>query len=531
MALSEEIVSQFAKITKDDKNIKNEATVYGTVVDYDGKKYVKLDGSDLLTPVTTTADIDQDDRVTVLIKNHSATVTGNVSSPSAKKDVVDEIGNQITEFEIIIADKVSVKDFDAQVGRIDTLVSENVTIKEKLTASEAEIEDLTADNVTIKENLTADKAAIEELEAKKLDADIADIKYATVESLDATNADIHNLQADYGDFKDLTTEKLAANDATIKDLETEKLSATEAELKYANIDFSNIGKAAIEHFYATSGLIKDVIVGDGTITGELVGVTIKGDLIEGNTIVADKLVIKGSDGLYYKLNTNGMTTEAEQTEYNSLNGSVIQAKSITATKIAVDDLVAFDATIGGFNITDNSIYSGVKDSPLNTTKGVYLDNQGQVSFGDSKNYLRYYKDQNGVYKLEISANSITMSSSGSSIQDEITDLKDEMNVIKDEVTTLLRIESSRGTVFKNDHVATVLSAVIYRGSKRITDMATLHEVMGPSAYLEWSWQRLNDDSFGVISADDERLGNDGFTFTLSPEDVDTKITFLCQLMV
>lgn len=76
-----------------------------------------------------------------------------------------------------------------------------------------------------------------------------------------------------------------------------------------------------------------------------------------------------------------------------------------------------------------------------------------------------------------------------------------------------------------------MSAVIYRGSKRITDMATLHEVMGPSAYLEWSWQRLNDDSFGVISADDERLGNDGFTFTLSPEDVDTKITFLCQLMV
>lgn len=531
MALSEEIISQFAKITKDDKNIKNEATVYGTVVDYDGKKYVKLDGSDLLTPVTTTTDIDQGDRVTISIKNHSATVTGNVSSPSAKKDVVDEIGNQITEFEIIIADKVSVKDFDAQVGRIDTLVSENVTIKEKLTASEAEIEDLTADNVTIKENLTADKAAIEELEAKKLDADIADIKYATVESLDVTNADIHNLQADYGDFKDLTTEKLAANDATIKDLETEKLSTTEAELKYANIDFSNIGKAAIEHFYATSGLIKDVIVGDGTITGELVGVTIKGDLIEGNTIVADKLVIKGSDGLYYKLNTNGMTTEAEQTEYNSLNGSVIQAKSITATKIAVDDLVAFDATIGGFNITDNSIYSGVKDSPLNTTKGVYLDNQGQVSFGDSKNYLRYYKDQNGVYKLEISANSITMSSSSSSIQDEITNLKNDMNVIKDEVTTLLRIESSRGTVFKNDQVATVLSAVIYRGSKRITDMVTLHEVMGPSAYLEWSWQRLNDDSFGVISADDERLGNDGFTFTLSPEDVDTKITFLCQLMV
>ena len=34
----------------------------------------------------------------------------------------------------------------------------------------------------------------------------------------------------------------------------------------------------------------------------------------------------------------------------------------------------------------------------------------------------------------------------------------------------------------------------------------------------------------TISASDSRIGNDGFTFTLSPEDVDTKVTFLCQLI-
>ena len=88
-------------------------------------------------------------------------------------------------------------------------------------------------------------------------------------------------------------------------------------------------------------MIKNVVVGDQTITGELVGVTIKGDLIEGNTIKADKLVIKGEDGLYYKLNTNGSGVTSEQTDYNSLNGTVIQAKSITADKVAVTDLVSF----------------------------------------------------------------------------------------------------------------------------------------------------------------------------------------------
>ena len=535
--LSDELVSSFADLLKPIEKPKTETTLIGTVVKDGTRKYVKLDGSEALTPISSTTAVKHGDRVMVLIKDHMATVTGNISSPSVGEteitevdNKIGEIGSKITEFEIVIADKVSVKELEAESGRIDDLVSDNVIIKDTLNANKAEIDDLKAENVVIEGDLSANNAEIENLKATKLDSEIADIKFATIENLESTNINVNNLVGNYGEFKELVTDEFASTDAEIKNLKTEKLDANEAELKYANIDFSNIGKAAIEHFYATSGLIKDVIVGDGTITGELVGVTIKGDLIEGNTIVADKLVIKGSDGLYYKLNTNGMTTEAEQTEYNSLNGSVIQAKSITATKIAVDDLVAFDATIGGFNITDNSIYSGVKDSPLNTTRGVYLDNEGQISFGDSKNYLRYYKDQNGVYKLEISANSIAMSSSNSSVQDEITNLKEEMNVIKDEVTTLLRIESSRGTVFKNDQVATVLSAVIYRGSKRITDITTLHEAMGPSAYLEWSWQRLNDDSFGVISADDERLGNDGFTFTLSPEDVDTKVTFQCQLI-
>ena len=142
----------------------------------------------------------------------------------------------------------------------------------------------------------------------------------------------------------------------------------------------------MEYFYSQSGLIENVVVSDGTITGNLIGVTIKGDLLEGNTVVADKLVIKGSDGLYYKLNTDGVKIESEQTEYNSLNGSIITAKSITATKISVDDLVAFDATISGFNISNDAIYSGVKETIDNTTRGIYLGKDGQVALGDSTNY-------------------------------------------------------------------------------------------------------------------------------------------------
>lgn len=529
MALSGDLISQFVQVTKEEKPSK-ETTVYGTVVEYNGAKYVKLDGSDLLTPISTTADALDGERVTVMIKDHSALVTGNISSPSARTDTVKEIdsnvkeiGTKISEFEIIIADKVSTERLEAEIARIDTLVSENVTIKGRLDANEATIRTLTADNVTINGKLTAAEADIEDLKTKKLDAEIADITYATIENLEAAQAKISSLEATYGEFKDLTTDRLDAAEASIGELNANKLNATEAELKYANIDFANINMAAVKKLFTDSGIIKDLVVSDGKITGELVGVTIKGDLIEGNTIVADKLVVKGEDGLYYKLNTDGVTTEAEQTDYNSLNGTVIRAKSITAEKIAVDDLVAFGATIGGFNITESAIYSGVKDGPQNTTKGVYLDNQGQFSVGDSNNYLRYFKDSDGKYKLQISAASMVISTSNKSIEDEL-------NEIRDEVTISLVIESSRGNIFKNDTIATVLSVVIYRGSQRITNMAALKQVMGPNVYLEWSWQRLDDDSFGVISASDSRIGENGFTFTLSPDDVDTKVTFLCKLI-
>lgn len=541
MALSHELISQFAKIVKDDKKQSSESTVYGTVVtDGNGNKYVKLDGSDQLTPLTdserpsadsTTASANEGERVSVLIKNHTATVTGNISSPSVRSEDFKNLDDQVTDikkFDIVIAERVQ-----ANEGYIKKLQTDKADVGD-LTAANAKITELETKKASV-EDLNAAKAEITDLKATKLDTEVANATYATIKNLDATNANLENLDATYGQFQELATNKFAAVDADIKKLDTEKLSATTADAKYATIDFSNIGMAAIQKLFTDSGIIGDLVVSEGHITGKLVGVTIIGDLIEGGTVKADKLVVLGENGLYYKLNTNGVTTTAEQTEYNSLNGSVITAKSITAEKVKVDDLVAFDATIGGFNITNSSIYSGAKESVTNTTRGIYLDKNGQISFGDADNYIRYYKASDGTYKLEISADNISIKSGGSgestSLDAAIEDIKSDVDSLRNEITTLLRIESSRGTVFKNDQVATVLSVVIYHGTKRITDSASMKSTFGSSAYLQWKWQRLDDASFGIISSSDSRFGDDGFTFTLSPEDVDTKITFMCELIV
>lgn len=428
MPLSNELISQFVKATKDDKKTSTESTVYGTTVVYDGRTYVKLDGSDLLTPVTTTTDVKSDERVTVMIKNHTATITGNITSPAARTDDVQELGNQISEVEILVADKVSTEELEATNARIDELRADNVVIKEKLTASEAEIGELKADVAEIGD-LKADKAEITRLLAEKLDATVAAIKYATIESLEAVDASVHNLEATYGEFQELTTKNFDAVNAEIENLEATKLTAEQVAAKFATIDFSNIGEAAIKKLFTDSGIIEDLVVSEGRITGELVGVTIKGDWIEAGTLKADKLVVRGENGIYYKLNLdeNGVAPEGVSQEelQNGLHGTHIIAKTITAEKVAVDDLVAFDATIGGFNITNEAIYSGVKSSADNTTRGVYMDREGQLSVGDSNNFLRYYREENGEYRLEISASSLIFSTSGKSVADTIDEVREE----------------------------------------------------------------------------------------------------------
>ena len=467
MRLPKSLITEFVKITNDKSKENKETTVYGNVVKNGEQTYVKIDGSDILTPVSTTADAQHGERVTVLIKNHTATVTGNMSSPSAR--------------------------------------TEDVKILEetKLNAEEATI---TYATIT---NLEATNAKVDNLEATH-----GEFETLTTNKFESVNASIDNLEATHGEFETLTAEKFEAVDAKINNIVVGNLEAV-----YANIDFSNIGKAAMEYFYSTSGLIENVVVSDGTITGNLVGVTIKGDLIEGNTVVADKLVIKGENGLYYKLNTDGVKIEAEQTDYNSLNGSIITAKSITATKISVDDLVAFDATIGGFNITSSALYSGAKESVDNTTTGIYLDKEGQFAFGDSTNFLKYYKGSDDSYKLELSVG-------GKDVETSINDAaKTATNFLSYDSENGLQVGDKSGGVWSGFRTQTTSSAfnvldsagsiLASYGAKLIelgkNAVDAVIRLCGGKGQIEYITDEGTSDSYLQISSDKLRFKSDSMS--------------------
>lgn len=93
MLLPSDLISKFVKITKDDTKAKTETTIYGTVIESNGAKYVRFDGAEenQLTPAVMTVDAEDGERVSVLLKDHIATVTGNISSPAVRTDTVDDI--------------------------------------------------------------------------------------------------------------------------------------------------------------------------------------------------------------------------------------------------------------------------------------------------------------------------------------------------------------------------------------------------------------------------------------------------------
>lgn len=498
MSLSKDLVSQFAKLVSSKENKNAETTVYGEVVEDGTNKYVRVDGSDQLIPIedgTTAVDANIGERVSVSIKDHAATVTGNVSSPAARTGDVQNIGAQVTEIKkdtLLLVTRV-----EAQEGYIEDLQADMAEIGE-LKVAAAKIEQLEANDVKITGDLEAANASITNLQTTKLDVEVANAQFATIDNLNANTARINQLETDKASITDLEAVeadiiKLNAEKASVKDLEAvnaeindldatfatiDNLEAAEAKIEdleadnvtinstlnahkavindlnasYATIDFANIEMAAVEELFTKSGIIKDLVVGDTSVTGELVGVTLKGDLVEAGTLKADRLVVKGSDGNYYALNTDfAAMPGVTPVEEDAIHGSVLIKKSIVAEKIDVKDLVAFDATIGGFKITSDAIHSVAKGSVDNTIEGIYMDSTGQFNVGNSSNFLKFFKDQNGAWKLNVSADTITFGAGKKSVEEAIDEVSESTRVNSEDLTeymsaTTKELESLQGQI-------------------------------------------------------------------------------------
>lgn len=99
-----------------------------------------------------------------------------------------------------------------------------------------------------------------------------------------------------------------------------------------------------------------------------------------------------------------------------------------------------------------------------------------------------------------------------------------------EDATVLRIDSSRGVLFKNNYFSTTLTVTVHKGPLVITNATALHAEYGAGAYLQWSWRKFEDEDWSVMLVSDSHITQDGFCLTITPADVDEKIVFKCDLI-
>nr|DAF71586.1 MAG TPA: hypothetical protein [Caudoviricetes sp.] len=100
---------------------------------------------------------------------------------------------------------------------------------------------------------------------------------------------------------------------------------------------------------------------------------------------------------------------------------------------------------------------------------------------------------------------------------------------KDLVT--LRIDSSRGTVFKNSEVSTVLTVRCWKRGQELTTLSALRQAMlDATARIRWYVLREGDADWVSLADSDSMLSDDGFTLTVKPSDVDVKCTFKAEVV-
>ena len=406
MDLSNDLISQFVKITNDEDKKSSESTMYGTTVEYNGAMYVKLDGSDLLTPVETTADMSSDERVTVLIKNHNATVTGNLTSPSANegtvgKKVTEAVegieGKVITEVEILIADRVSTKQLDAELARIDTLIAGKATI-EDLEAIDAKIENLEVGNLEAVnaeiENLKANKADITELNAITANIEILDAEVADIQTLVNGNLTSDNILSFH-----ITADKVTMDDAFISDAMIANVSA--GKIMAGTINTSLVSVQSEDGGLIINGSTQQFKDADGNVRIQI-GKDSTGDFT---------FALYGADGQGQLINQNGITASA------------------IGDGLIVNDMVADNAAISGGKLDISSVITEINSDNSTTIKSskIYLNEQGQsleVAFNSLKT------------KVE-TIEGVTIEGDLSSVIEQVNSNTTEIEVCKGSISTLV----------------------------------------------------------------------------------------------
>lgn len=322
---------------------------------------------------------------------------------------IESVGKSETENRIS-ANAPSAKQMEryyAQLALIDNAqinslyaISGNI---ENLTASVAKINSLTATDAFIKNifssSIISDSAIINTLQsnivtAGTIEAVKGEVGYLTVE----------DLAAKLGNFDVLTADSAFVQKLYSSDILSETLDTRYMSTDFANIDIAHINKANIGTMLAEIGLISSAVISEGHVTGFLDSVEINANNITAGTLVADRILLKGTDetdaehSVLYQLNYN---PDKEDISWTTLDGDVITERTISADHLIAHTITANEITTenligsnGWYNVHEGTMYLGNANTGKQLSwdgEKLYINSDVIINITDTK-YVNMFDD-------------------------------------------------------------------------------------------------------------------------------------------
>ena len=472
MSLSSDLASQFAKVTNDSSRNTNGTKLYGTITMLGEVPHVKLDGTEELTPVSRTVEVAEGDRVEVMIANHSATVTGNLTDPSIGimragnleskiTQTAEQIQLQVSDLEKKLDSKITqtATEIRSEVSDLDGRFSENITTVENgirndmanslasmsdtLTGLSNDLtglgEELTGLEESTNSSISTINASIESitLNVSNLDSKItqtaAEIRSEVSAEVTDLNATIANTETG---IRDTISAEVASLDSKIT--QTATSIQTDVSAKFETVDgeiekFSTF-KQTVEgfSFMGTGGTVK-INGGDINLTGaisfsDLSDATTKQQEINNisNTATSALSTANSAQSLANTAITDASdaydaATSARDVAKSIANGSYLKGTFINGKKISSPEIEGNNIKVyGTFQTIGHDSVSQITTGYMGAAKG--LDAQGNDTYGVALSYAwdsstlevsdKYLIVTNGGVRMQAGNHSMTITSNG-----------------------------------------------------------------------------------------------------------------------
>lgn len=368
MVLDRSLLKEFAQITNDtQEDSKAKQYVRGTVTSGgDDRKYVTIDGSNMVTPISEVVDVEPGDRVLVSIENHKATIIGNFTfPPSARKEqeALDNSNTAISDSNTALEKAQSASD------KADTAITESSVASALAGEAKSEASEAITVAQNASQNATEAKDKAEEANTKSSAAQTA--ANESKDAVSATNIELSKVKTEVANAKnDISSalsdlESQAGEIANIKETYSTKIETNKVKADLTTEITKKVGElqTTVSENYA---LKTDVVEMEGSLQTQITqnaenisSQASKVEKLEADTAAAQESVDKAlADALAAQNAANAAqsTADAAQSAANTA-----KADAATAQTKADNAQAAADAAQAAVDIADKSLQQAKND--------------------------------------------------------------------------------------------------------------------------------------------------------------------------